>query len=46
MWGLLGHRDLSTTQVYLGVTGSGLEAAALSNPARQLLEKVAPGERA
>jgi site-specific recombinase XerD len=38
---LLGHRDLSTTQVYLGVTGSGLEAAALSNPARQLLEAVA-----
>ncbi|HEX2273667.1 MAG TPA: tyrosine-type recombinase/integrase [Acidimicrobiales bacterium] len=38
---LLGHRDLSTTQVYLGVTGSGLEAAALSNPARRLLEAVA-----
>lgn len=34
---LLGHADLGTTQVYLGVTGQGLEAAALANPARRLL---------
>ena len=34
---LLGHADLSTTQAYLGVTGRGLEEAALSNPARRLL---------
>ena len=35
---LLGHADLSTTQAYLGVTGKGLEEAALANPARHLLE--------
>lgn len=35
---LLGHRDLSTTQVYLDVTASGLEQAALSNPARAILD--------
>jgi integrase/recombinase XerD len=35
---LLGHSDLSTTQAYLGVTGKGLEEAALANPARRLLE--------
>ena len=34
---LLGHRDLSTTQVYLAVTGSGLEQTAMANPARALL---------
>lgn len=34
---LLGHADLSTTQAYLGVTGQGLAAAALTNPARKLL---------
>ena len=34
---LLGHADLSTTQVYLKVAGRGLEDAALSNPARVLL---------
>jgi hypothetical protein len=34
---LLGHADLSTTQVYLKVAGRGLEEAALSNPARALL---------
>lgn len=34
---LLGHSDLSTTQAYLGVTGKGLEEAALANPARRLL---------
>jgi site-specific recombinase XerC len=40
---LLGHADLSTTQVYLKVAGRGLEEAALSNPARALLRRrVAP----
>ena len=34
---LLGHADLSTTQVYLKVAGRGLEEAALSNPSRALL---------
>ena len=34
---LLGHSDLATTQAYLGVTGKGLEDAAMSNPARNLL---------
>lgn len=34
---LLGHADLSTTQVYLKVAGRGLEEAALSNPARAIL---------
>ncbi len=29
---LLGHSDLSTTHAYLGVTGKGLEEAALANP--------------
>ena len=38
---LLGHRDLSTTQVYLAVTGSGLEQTAMANPARALLRKPA-----
>ena len=37
---LLGHADLSTTQAYLGVTGKGLEEAALANPARRLLSSV------
>ena len=36
---LLGHADLSTTQVYLRVAGRGLEEAALSNPARALLRR-------
>jgi site-specific recombinase XerD len=36
---LLGHADLSTTQVYLKVAGQGLEQAALSNPARTLLRR-------
>ena len=36
---LLGHADLSTTQVYLKVAGRGLEDAALSNPARALLRR-------
>ena len=40
---LLGHRDLSTTQVYLAVTGAGLEqTAVLANPARQLLRRPTP----
>ena len=39
---LLGHADLSTTQAYLGVTGKGLEEAALSNPARRLLQTLPP----
>ncbi len=39
---LLGHRDLSTTQVYLAVTGSGLEQTAMANPARALLGKPTP----
>jgi site-specific recombinase XerD len=34
---LLGHVDLSTTQVYLKVAGRGLEEAALSNPARAFI---------
>jgi site-specific recombinase XerD len=36
---LLGHVDLSTTQVYLKVAGKGLEEAALSNPARTLIRR-------
>jgi site-specific recombinase XerD len=36
---LLGHVDLSTTQVYLKVAGRGLEEAALSNPARALFRR-------
>jgi hypothetical protein len=40
---LLGHADLSTTQVYLKVSGRGLEEAALSNPARALLLPRSPG---
>ena len=39
---LLGHADLSTTQVYLKVAGRGLEEAALSNPARALLRRAGP----
>lgn len=39
---LLGHADLSTTQAYIGVTGKGLEEAALSNPARRLLRATPP----
>ena len=42
---LLGHRDLSTTQVYLAVTGSGLEQTAMANPARALLRKPLPHPR-
>jgi hypothetical protein len=34
---LLGHADLTTTQVYLKVAGRGLEEAAMCNPARALL---------
>jgi integrase/recombinase XerD len=40
---LLGHVDLSTTQVYLKVAGQGLHDAALSNPARALLRPPRPG---
>ncbi len=40
---LLGHADLSTTQVYLKVAGRGLEDAALSNLARALLRRRSPG---
>ena len=36
---LLGHADLSTTQVYLKVAGRGHEEAALSNPAQALLRR-------
>jgi len=39
---LLGHADLSTTQAYIGVTGKGLEEAALANPARYLLRPPQP----
>lgn len=39
---LLGHADLSTTQAYIGVTGKGLEEAALANPARHLLRPGRP----
>ena len=39
---LLGHADLSTTQAYIGVTGKGLEEAALTNPARHLLQPGPP----
>ena len=39
---LLGHRDLPTTQVYLAVTGSGLEQTAMANPARALLRNPTP----
>jgi len=42
---LLGHADLSTTQVYLKVAGRGLEEAALPNPARALLRARASGPR-
>lgn len=34
---LLGHSDMSTTQAYIEVAGSGVEAAAMVNPARQLV---------
>lgn len=40
---LLGHADMSTTQVYLKVAGKGLEDAALSNPARRALRALAGG---
>ena len=36
---LLGHADLSSTQVHLKGAGNGLEEAALSNPARALLRR-------
>ena len=36
---LLGHENLNTTQAYIGVTGKGLEEAALSNPARRLTQR-------
>jgi site-specific recombinase XerD len=39
---LLGHRDMSTTQVYLDVTSSGLQQTAMANPARELLRHSAP----
>lgn len=41
---LLGHADLSTTQAYIGVTGKGLEEAALANPARYLLRPPRPAD--
>ena len=41
---LLGHADLSTTQAYIGVTGKGLEEAALANPARHLLQSATRAE--
>ncbi|HSH23786.1 MAG TPA: tyrosine-type recombinase/integrase [Acidimicrobiales bacterium] len=36
---LLGHKDMSTTQVYLKVAGRGLEDAARAHPARQALAR-------
>ncbi len=35
---LLGHAHLATTQAYLDVTAHGVEATALANPARSLLQ--------
>jgi hypothetical protein len=36
------YADLFTTQAYIGVTGKGLEEAALANPARYLLRPSQP----
>lgn len=40
---LLGHKDMSSTQVYLKVAGRGLEDAARAHPARRALRQVARG---
>ena len=40
---LLGHKDMSTTQVYLKVAGRGLEDAARAHPARQALQRAGTG---
>lgn len=41
---LLGHSDMSTTQAYIEVAGSGVEGAAMVNPARQLVAEQAEAE--
>ncbi len=40
---LLGHKDMSTTQVYLKVAGRGLKDAARAHPARQALQRAGTG---
>lgn len=41
---LLGHSDMSTTQAYIEVAGSGVEGAAMVNPARQLVAEQVEAE--